>query len=213
MNDFNEIADLVKAPDRLVELCRKVIEQIEFGLSDPKFEEKETQLREIAKAVAKLEKLDVPVPDALRAEKTRLVAELADKSQIKQTLIHLCDELETVVKELNMRFGRAGDQSPNRKIRKMRSSLPRTSGDTLRGHIIEALKKFGGRAKLADVFKEIEKQLEDKFLPGDLELREDRKTIVWKNNVQWERLKMTRDGTLRNDSPNGIWELSEEDRG
>ena len=36
----------------------------------------EAQLREIARAIDKLDKLGVPVPDALRAEKTRLAAAL-----------------------------------------------------------------------------------------------------------------------------------------
>lgn len=212
MGDTNDIAALAKDPGRLVELCRQVIEQIVSGYNDPKFGEKEAQLKEIAKAVERLEKMKVTVPDALRAEKTRLAAELSEKTQTEQSLMHLSDELETVVKELNLRLGRAGDQLSDRKIRKKRSSSPRTDNNSLREHIIEALKKFGGRAKLADVFDEIERQLDGRFLPGDFEVRQDGKTIVWKNNVQWERLQMTRDGTLRGDSPNGIWELSEVDK-
>jgi hypothetical protein len=70
----------------------------------------------------------------------------------------------------------------------------------------------GGRAKVADVLQEMGRQLKGKLLPGDLELRKDGKTIAWVNNAQWQRLLMVREGILKNDSPNGIWELAEDHR-
>jgi hypothetical protein len=32
---------------------------------------------------------------------------------------------------------------------------------------------------------------------------------VWWNTAQWARLKMVKDGTLRDDSDQGIWELKD----
>ncbi len=82
----------------------------------------------------------------------------------------------------------------------------------LREHIIRALKKLGGRARVADVFKELGRQLDGKLLPGDTEWREATNEYAWQNNVRWERYQMTRDGALRIGSPRGIWELSEDHR-
>ncbi len=53
------------------------------------------------------------------------------------------------------------------------------------------------------------RQLEGKLLSGDMAWRESTAEYAWQNNAKWERYRMTRDGTLRNDSPRGYWELGE----
>lgn len=209
MSNENDISQFVKDPSLLIELCREVIEKIDEEYDCAECQEKEAQLREIAKAVERLEKMGVAVPDALRAEKTRLAAELGTETKAGQALRHLADELDVIIKELNARLGRGSDQPTAKKPRGKRSRSPKTDKETLRAHIIQALRKLGGRARVAEILEEMGKQLAGKLLPGDLEIRQDGKNIVWKNNAQWERLRMTRDGTLRSDSPNGIWELSE----
>jgi hypothetical protein len=65
---------------------------------------------------------------------------------------------------------------------------------------------------MVDVMEEMSRQLEGKLLSGDFSLRQDGKSIAWKNNAQWERLKMRQEGILRDDSPSGIWELVKEQR-
>jgi hypothetical protein len=54
-----------------------VIDRLDSGADDTDIGEQETQLREIAKAIERLEKAGVTVPDVLRAEKTRLAAALS----------------------------------------------------------------------------------------------------------------------------------------
>lgn len=212
MSNDIDIDRFVKDPSLLIELCREVVDRIDSGFDDPKAGEKEAQLLEIAKAVKKLEKIGVPVPDALRGEKTRLAAELGTKTKAAQALHHMADELDVIIKDLNARLGRGSDHQTAKKPRGKRSRSPKTDKETLRTHIVRALRKLGGRARVAEVLDEMEQQLAGKLLPCDLAVRQDGKTIAWKNNAQWERLRMTHDGVLRNDSPNGIWELSEEHR-
>ena len=79
----------------------------------------------------------------------------------------------------------------------------------LREQIIQALRKLGGSARVAEVIEEMGQQLEGKLLPGDLEWREATNEYVWQNNAKWVRYQMTQDDTLRNDSPYGIWALRE----
>ena len=76
MSDGSEIERFVKDPGLLVELCREVIDEIDAGTDETDSAEREAQLREIAKAIERLEKVGVSVPDVLRAEKTRLAASL-----------------------------------------------------------------------------------------------------------------------------------------
>lgn len=207
-NDIN-IDRFVKDPSLLIELCREVVDCIDSGSDDPKSGEKEAQLLEIAKAVKKLEKMGVPVPDALRGEKTRLAAELGTKTKAAQALSHMADELDAIIKDLNARLGRGSDQSAPKKLRVKRSRSPRTDKKVLRKNIIKALRTLGGRAKVAEVIKEMGRQLEGKLLSGDIDWRESTNEYAWQNNAKWERYKMTQDGTLRSDSPRGFWELGE----
>ena len=79
-------------------------------------------------------------------------------------------------------------------------------------HIIMALRKFGGRAKMAEVIEEVGRQLEGKLLIGDVEWNESNKLYAWQHKTAWARFEMTQEGTLRSDSPRGIWELNEDHR-
>lgn len=203
---------LVKDPSLLMDLCREVIDRLDTENDEAETAPMEAQLREIAKAVEKLEKLGVPVPDALRAEKTRLAAALGVRTEATQAMQHLADDLEELLRDLKSRLGRDVDPSTPKKSRVKRSRSPKTGSDVLREHIIHTLRKFGGRGKVAEVLDEMERELKGKLLPGDLEIRQDGKTLAWRNNAQWERLRMVHDGTLRQDSPNGVWELREAHR-
>ena len=115
MTSTYDPAAFVKDPARLINLCREVIAQIEIEFNDPKFAEKEVQLREIAKAVERLGKTGVPVPDMLRAEKTRLAAELSSKAEGNQALAYLSEGFEAIVAELNHRLGK--NRAINKNIR------------------------------------------------------------------------------------------------
>ena len=79
----------------------------------------------------------------------------------------------------------------------------------LRKLIIEAIKKPGGSTRCRDVLSYIGQKHDGQFTKRDWELRTDG-TVIWKNNAQWERQRMVNEGVLKNNSPNGFWELSED---
>lgn len=89
MSDIFDIERFVNDPGLLVRLCCDVIDRIDAGSADPNAREKEAQLREIARTIERLEKMSVPVPDALRAEKTKLAAALGTHGDVNQTLRQL----------------------------------------------------------------------------------------------------------------------------
>jgi len=185
---------------------------LEHCAADDETTAMEAQLREIARAIDNLEKHGVPIPDALRAEKVRLAALLEGNINAANALHLLTDGLETVLNDLKIMDGRVPEAPAQKKPRPKRTKVPRTDYGTLRLLIVEVLLAKGGSAKVAEVLDGVGERLQGKLLPGDLELRQDGKTPVWRNNVQWVRLRMVQDGALRNDSPNGIWELSEDQR-
>lgn len=212
MSSDNDIDRFVKDPSLLIELCRNVIDEIVETPSSADTAEKEAQLLIIARTIDRLERSKVAVPDVFRAEKTKLAAAIEVQSESVRALSDLAAGFEGIVKELKGRLERHTPPGMTRRSTGPRLNMPKTSPEVLRINIIRALKKLGNRARVSDVFDEMERHLAGKLLPGDLALRQDGKTIVWRNNAQWERLRMTRDGTLCSDSPNGIWELSEDHR-
>ena len=59
------------------------------------------------------------------------------------------------------------------------------------------------------VLKRVEEKM--KSLLGDVDYQNlpSGGDIRWRNTAQWERLVLVKDGLLKDDSPQGIWELSD----
>lgn len=209
MTSENEIKRFVEAPNNLIELCRDVINRLMTGIVDPETGEWEAQLLEISRAIGRLEKGGIPIPDALRSEKTRLSAALNTKTEAFHALNHLAEQFEDLLGSLNAPLGRGVSATEEKRPRRRRSNSPKTEHRVLREHIILALRKLGGRAHVSNVIEEIGHQLEGKWLPGDMEWRQATNEYAWQNTVRWERHKLIKDGLLGSDSPRGIWELIE----
>jgi hypothetical protein len=211
MSDRSDIDQYVKDPSMLMELCREVIDELDERSDDTAVAEQEAQLRVIAKAVEQLEKSRVAVPDPLRSEKIRLATSLALHTDAKQALAQLADDFQDILTDLRKRLGQntAAPSPSDAKPPAKRSKLPKTAQAALREEIVLALRRLGGKAKVADVIAEVGRSLEGKLLPGDSVWRETASEYVWQNNVRWERFQMTQAGVLRRGSPRGVWELED----
>jgi hypothetical protein len=212
MKNGTDIDRFVRDPSLLIELCREVIDRLDNGPDDPKAGEKEAQLREIAKAIEKLEKMGVAVPDSLRAEKTRLAAALGIKTEASEALNLLTEEFQGILKDLKGRLNRSTRPPASTNQKGNRSRSLKTDKKVLREIIIKSLRTLGGRARVTAVIEEMGQLLNGKLLPGDLEWRESTSEYAWQNNAKWERYHMTQDGILCSDSPRGYWELNEDHR-
>jgi hypothetical protein len=212
MSKDSDIDRFVKDPSLFVELCRKLIDRLDAGSHDVEIREKEAQLRAISKAIEQLEKTGFAVPETLRGEKTRLAADLGIKAEATQALSHLADEFEGMLKDLKARLGRGTSPSATKRATATRSQSPSTDKKIFEEHIIMALRKLGGRAKMAEVIKELDKQLEGKLLPGDLKWYEANKRYAWQSKTKWVSWRMKKEGRLRRDSPMGYLELNEDPR-
>ncbi|MCS7254051.1 MAG: winged helix-turn-helix domain-containing protein [Armatimonadetes bacterium] len=78
-----------------------------------------------------------------------------------------------------------------------------------RPYILKALAQLGGSAREADALKRVEEMVKLRLLPVDLEWMPKGNDYRWRKKARWERFKMKQDGLLRDDSPRGIWELTE----
>jgi hypothetical protein len=77
---------------------------------------------------------------------------------------------------------------------------------------LQALAELGGKARRDEVVELVGKKMQGVLTPEDQELLPSGIEVRWKNRVAWQRENMKRLGLLRDDSPQGIWEITDTGR-
>jgi len=86
----------------------------------------------------------------------------------------------------------------------------RTREETYFKPILQAIEEMGGSGKVADVLDRVGKKMKGVLKDVDYEpLASNSDNPRWRNAAQWARNTMVNEGLLKNDSPRGIWELTE----
>ena len=78
----------------------------------------------------------------------------------------------------------------------------------LREPLLQAIYELGGSAPRKEAFSAVRPHIKDRLLPRDLELGR-RGNEIWQNTAKHVRRQLVESGHLRDDSPRGIWALSE----
>ena len=103
-------------------------------------------------------------------------------------------------------------EGQRRKFGKLPRGL-RTSEEAFRRPILDALVELGGRARVSEVLERVKERMQDVLNSYDLQpLPSNPHTVRWQNTAQWCRNTLAREGLLKDDSPRGIWEISERGR-
>jgi hypothetical protein len=74
--------------------------------------------------------------------------------------------------------------------------------------ILTALARRGGAAPMNEVLDEVGEILTDRLTELDKQPVRSGE-IRWRNRAMWRRLRLVKSGLLEEDSPRGVWELSE----
>jgi len=77
---------------------------------------------------------------------------------------------------------------------------------------LQALVDLGGKARRDEVVELVGKKMQGVLTIDDQEMLPSGVEVRWKNRVAWQRENMKRLGMLRDDSPQGIWEITETGR-
>ena len=75
--------------------------------------------------------------------------------------------------------------------------------------ILQVLTELGGRGEVNEILEKVYEKMKDILNKVDLELLPSGTDYRWRNTAQWARNTMVNEGLLRNDSPRGIWEITE----
>lgn len=79
--------------------------------------------------------------------------------------------------------------------------------------ILQVLNKMGGSGKVADVLDRVGKLMKPILKKVDYDpLASGPDHPRWRNAAQWARNSMVREGLLKDDSPRGIWEITDRGR-
>ena len=81
--------------------------------------------------------------------------------------------------------------------------------EAYRHTILEALYNCGGAASGRDVLEIVERKTEHLFGDVDYEFVNG-KIPRWRKGAQWTRQQLVKEGLLKNNSPRGIWELTDQ---
>ena len=90
-----------------------------------------------------------------------------------------------------------------------RTALDATPTHSYRLVILEALSELGGKASSREVEQKVEEKMREYFRPDDLRPVSSGQ-IRWRKRLHWCRHFMVKEGLLRDDSPRGIWEITEQ---
>jgi len=113
-----------------------------------------------------------------------------------------------------------GQQRPAKKPRRGRQTTPRrkrlprgvkTPLQAFVLPILSALEGPGGRGRVPEVLARVGEQMSDKLNPLDLSALSNGQ-LRWRNTAQWARHYMQNGGLLANDSPRGVWEITDQGR-
>ena len=176
-------------PEALVDVVREVVEGLRAEAANGNVREAEGQLREVSRAIEKMEKKDLPVTDHLRRAKMDLVAQIDEQREAE-------DRLETLVSGLSEVLGVASQ------TRTREAAGPKISSERLRGALLEVLEELEGGAFKEDVRNRMEEVLGEELKASDLVLTASGRPS-WKARTGRIANRLKREGILQRNMPNG----------
>ena len=106
----------------------------------------------------------------------------------------------------------SAEQVQRQDLGRLRRGL-RTPEEAYYRPILQVLVELGGRAPTGQILDRVGQVMQGVLREVDYQpLAADPDLPRWRNAAQWARNSMVQEGLLKNDSPRGIWEISEAGR-
>jgi len=207
----NDVLDyLASNPDVLLDIVGEILKRYRDVIDTQSSVGSQKQLVEISKTIDRLESSGISVPDELRNLKSSLLAASNDNNQAQtsyESLISgindLCNEYKQIVSPKPK--GRKRNTNNGSLVRQSRL----TPRNTLIRAIVQVMEEMGKSGHKREIHNRLEDVLEGVLNSEDYEI-DSSGQVTWHHQVDWARMYMVQVGILKNDSPRGIWELSEE---
>lgn len=209
MERNNIIEYLTNKPDALLGIIEEILKSYYEINNNLSITESKKQLVEISKTIDRLENTGISVPDELRNLKSSLLATSNDSNQAQSNYNILINGLT----DLCNRYKQNGTLKPKRRKLTSDDGSPirrgrLTSNNTLIKAIVQVMEEMGNSGHKREIHKRLEDVLKGVLNSEDYKI-DSSGLVTWNHRVDWARLYMAQVGILKNDSPRGIWELSE----
>ena len=148
-------------------------------------------IRVSAETLQRLKRWAEPLKDTAESAISKAL-DVAEKMREDEDRVHAA---ERVAKEPHTtpRRDRSQDKLPQKEFRQP---------------LLEAIYEMGGSARTEDLRSVMEQRMKPRLLPGDL-VQVSSGDERWWNAICWERNDLVKEGYLRDNSPRGVWELSD----
>ncbi|MFN3946547.1 MAG: winged helix-turn-helix domain-containing protein [Aquificaceae bacterium] len=75
--------------------------------------------------------------------------------------------------------------------------------------ILESLVEMGGRGRTEEVLRRVEEKMRGRLTEADYERYRNSRQIRWINYARWCKQRLVDIGLISNNSPRGVWEITE----
>lgn len=172
-------------------------------------------LEEIEAEIGFVDKAGALAFEQRNHDQARQALERADYlTAFRAKVVGLRDEWYADLKPTKeMPIGEEEDQSASRRNLGRLKKGRKTPEAVYYRPILQALVDLGGSANLNDVLERVGGMVKGILKPVDYEpMPSDPDQVRWRNTAQWARYTMVKERLLRDDSPRGIWEVTDRGR-
>ena len=162
--------------------------------------------------------IDLVTGIGARAFAIRDLAKVDEARDAASTLTEFRDKVSVLRKEweqMSVKANRAGSEASNthrRDLGRLGRGL-RTPEAAYYQSILKVLAEMGGKAKMREVLDKVGILMKPRLRDVDFQpLASDPEAPRWRNAAQWARYGMIKEGLLKEDSPHGVWEISDAGR-
>ncbi|MGD0878461.1 MAG: winged helix-turn-helix domain-containing protein [Anaerolineales bacterium] len=121
-------------------------------------------------------------------------------------------EWDTLEKQIAPSVPKDRQRSKSKRKRKLQRGL-RTPEEVFKIPVLQAILHFGGSADVNDVLTHVGKMKAASLNDYDKQpLPSAPSSPRWRNTAQWARNALVKEGLMANDSPKGVWEITEAGR-
>ena len=192
----------------LISQINSMIEELQTA-NNPVLDQKISQIKAINKTIKNMEKDNIAIPKELVRVRNKLTSDLKQENNPEEVLLFLFDELSKTLKKIKIdkkKLALPPQKKENR--RRIERTAKRISSNEMRKGLIEVLQEAGGSENLKKIQVEIEMKFKHKFSESDTE-KLDSGIIRWIKTLQMLRTPLIQQGVLKENSPRGMWELSD----
>lgn len=193
-----KLSEVDKLLEQLSAIIDEIIEQVQ---SHPVDSESHIQLREISKAIERLEFAEITIPSALLEEKSRLLSTVRNNREYQDEAMILYNKLNALIlrlRDVGIPWNRANLEGH-----------VTTPWQIIAKTVIDTLRQQKMKVRRSEVRKAVFVVISERKLPGDMEPARHNGKPFWENTVERVLYNLRKDNILKPSIKHGIYELEE----